>query len=38
LHMLEGEGHVSFMFKKADEILADLIGIEEEEDYIQVGI
>lgn len=38
LHMMEGEGHVSFVFKKADEILADLIGIEEEEDYIQVGV
>ncbi|KAF3036461.1 hypothetical protein E8E12_006140 [Didymella heteroderae] len=38
LHMMEGEGHVSFIFKKADEILNDLIGIEEEEDYIQVGV
>lgn len=38
LHMMGGEGHVSFMFDKADEILDHLIGIEEEEDYIQVGV
>jgi pimeloyl-ACP methyl ester carboxylesterase len=38
LRTMEGEGHVSFIFKKANEILDDLIGIEEEEDYIQVGV
>jgi len=38
LHMMQGEGHVSFIFKKADDILNDLIGTEEEEDYIQVGV
>ena len=38
LHMMEGEGHVSFIFKKADEILGDLIGVEEEEVFIQVGV
>ena len=38
LHTMEGEGHVSFIFKKADEILNDLIGVEEEEDFIQAGV
>lgn len=38
LYTMEGEGHVSFIFKKSDEILDDLIGVEEEEDYIQVGV
>ncbi|UPX14416.1 uncharacterized protein EKO05_0004898 [Ascochyta rabiei] len=36
LHALEGEGHVSFIFSKADEILDDLIGVEEEEEFIRV--
>ncbi|KAF2633687.1 alpha/beta hydrolase fold domain-containing protein [Macroventuria anomochaeta] len=35
-HMMEGEGHVSFIFNKADEILEDLIGVEEEEDFIHI--
>ncbi|KAJ4382305.1 hypothetical protein N0V86_002639 [Didymella sp. IMI 355093] len=38
LHMMEGEGHVSFILKQADEILEDLMGVEEEEDYIQVVV
>ncbi|KAJ8110614.1 hypothetical protein OPT61_g6589 [Boeremia exigua] len=37
IQLLEGEGHVSFIFKKADEILEDLIGIEEEEEFIQTA-
>lgn len=38
IRLIEGEGHVSFLFDKADEILEDLIGVEEEEEFIQVGI
>ena len=38
LHMVDGEGHVSFMFDKADEILENLIGVEEEETFILGGV
>lgn len=38
LHVIDGEGHVSFIFQQADNILDNLIGIEEEEDFIQVGV
>ena len=38
LRMMDGEGHVSFMFEKADEILENLIGIEEEETFILGGV
>lgn len=38
LHTMEGEGHVSFIFTKADDILDDLVGVEEEEEFIQVGV
>lgn len=38
LHTMEGEGHVSFIFNKADDILDDLVGVEEEEEFIQVGV
>jgi hypothetical protein len=38
LRMMDGEGHVSFMFEKADEILENLIGVEEEEAFILGGV
>lgn len=38
LRMIDGEGHVSFIFNKADEILGDLIGVEDEEVFIQVSV
>jgi pimeloyl-ACP methyl ester carboxylesterase len=38
LNVIEGEGHVSFMFSNADKILDDLIGVEEVEEFIQVGV
>jgi pimeloyl-ACP methyl ester carboxylesterase len=36
LHLQEGEGHVSFIFRDASIILEDLIGQEESEEYIRV--
>lgn len=38
LYMIDGGGHVSFIFNKANEILNDLIGVEDEEEYIQVSV
>ncbi|KAJ4994117.1 hypothetical protein SVAN01_00594 [Stagonosporopsis vannaccii] len=38
LRLMDREGHVSYIFEKADEILDDLIGIAEEEEFIQVGV
>ncbi|KAF1841970.1 alpha/beta hydrolase fold domain-containing protein [Cucurbitaria berberidis CBS 394.84] len=37
LHLKEGEGHVSFISRDADEILDDLLGFTETEEYLQEG-
>jgi pimeloyl-ACP methyl ester carboxylesterase len=36
LHLKEGEGHVSFIFRNADDILEDLLGQVESEEYMMV--
>lgn len=38
LQTMVGEGHVSFMFKEADAILENLIGVVEEEEFMKVGV
>lgn len=35
-NLKEGEGHVSYVFREADRILEDLLGLEESEDYIKL--
>jgi pimeloyl-ACP methyl ester carboxylesterase len=37
LHLKEGEGHMSYLFRDADEILLDLIGKSETEEYVTVS-
>jgi pimeloyl-ACP methyl ester carboxylesterase len=37
LHLKEGEGHISFIFRDVDDILEDLIGQVEREEYMMVG-
>jgi pimeloyl-ACP methyl ester carboxylesterase len=37
LHLKEGEGHMSYLFRDADEILCDLIGKQEAEEYVTVS-
>jgi len=38
LHMREGDGHLSYIFREADDILSELIGQEEREEYVRVGM
>jgi pimeloyl-ACP methyl ester carboxylesterase len=37
LHLKESEGHMSYLFRDADEILLDLIGKQETEEYVTVS-
>jgi pimeloyl-ACP methyl ester carboxylesterase len=37
LYLKEGEGHVSFIFRDVDDILEDLMGQVESEEYMMVG-
>jgi len=37
LHLKENEGHMSYWFRDADEILRDLIGKQETEEYVTVS-
>jgi hypothetical protein len=37
LNLKEGDGHMDYVFRDAEEILVDLIGKQETEDYIKVS-
>lgn len=37
LHCKEGEGHVSYIFRDVDEILCDLLGLKESEEFLREG-
>jgi pimeloyl-ACP methyl ester carboxylesterase len=38
LHLKQDDGHVSYILRDADDILRELVGQEEREEYVQVGM
>lgn len=38
LHLRDGDGHVNFILRDTDHILSDLMGMNEKEEYVMVGV